>query len=142
MDAADVDLALSEAETALARSAKADLARIGFWKTVAAAKRDRPLVDLHDHKARAIVRQLPVRQMLPDGDLRRSLRGELSFTNNDTDERYAVTETLTTTDALALASGASRFRVEPFRGAWNRDQTVIGDYAIRADVDFRFRQSG
>ena len=31
MDAADVDLTLSEAETALARSGKVDLARIGFW---------------------------------------------------------------------------------------------------------------
>lgn len=45
MDAADVDLTLSEAETALARSGKVDLARIGFWKTVAAAKRDRRLAE-------------------------------------------------------------------------------------------------
>ena len=34
MDAAHVELTLSEAKTALARSEKVDLARIGFWKTV------------------------------------------------------------------------------------------------------------
>jgi hypothetical protein len=45
MDAAHVELTLSEAKTALARSEKVDLARIGFWKTVAAAKRDRRLAE-------------------------------------------------------------------------------------------------
>ena len=95
-------------------------------------------VELHDLEPHAVVRQLPVRQMVPEGETRISLLGVLSFTNPETNERYAVTETLTADEAARIAAGESQFRVEPMRGEWSRDQTLLGDFAIHADEDFRF----
>ncbi|HLZ48700.1 MAG TPA: hypothetical protein VKR80_08640 [Candidatus Limnocylindria bacterium] len=72
MDAASIERAISESESAVSSDAKPDLARLGFWKAVAAVKRDPALVDRYaDRIARidraAFERSVPIRVPLPVG---------------------------------------------------------------------------
>jgi hypothetical protein len=60
MDAASVERVLSDCE----REAKPDLARLGFWKAVAAVKRDRALVDRYADRIARIDRAAFERSVL------------------------------------------------------------------------------
>ena len=56
MNAAEVDRALTESETALAQGGAVDLARTGFWRAVSAAKRDRSIIEPYGERIARIDR--------------------------------------------------------------------------------------
>lgn len=57
MDTQEIDRTLSETERALEGGGKPDLKRLGFWKAVAAVKRDRALVDRYADRIARIDRE-------------------------------------------------------------------------------------
>lgn len=57
MNAEEIDRTLTETETALARERKPDLRRLGFWRAVAAVKRDSALTERYADRIGAIDRR-------------------------------------------------------------------------------------